>query len=133
NPGVIHALWTLNCLGALDGKDEKATTAVIAALKHKSSGVRRNAVQVLPHDQKSVRAILESGALHDEDAQVRLMALLSLAEMPASSEAGRAIAEMLADDSTTRERWLMDAATSAAAAHDLPFLKSVLTREQIPA
>ena len=48
NAGAIHALWTLHGLGALDGSNPDATAAAVAALKHPSAGVRRNAVQVLP-------------------------------------------------------------------------------------
>src|SRR5207249_5061450 len=42
SPGAIHALWTLHGLGVLDGSEGKATAAAVAALKHKSAGVRRN-------------------------------------------------------------------------------------------
>src|SRR5205807_2348653 len=79
NAGVIHALWTLHGLGALDGKNEKALAAVVAALGHKSAGVRRNAVAVLPRDTKTAKTTLESGVLGDPDLNVRLAALLALA------------------------------------------------------
>ena len=72
NPGVIHALWTMHGLGALDGSNAEATAAAVAALKHPSAGVRRNAVQVLPRNAKSVAALLDAGVLRDPDAQVRL-------------------------------------------------------------
>jgi putative membrane-bound dehydrogenase-like protein len=128
NAGVVHALWTMHGLGALAGSDEKATGSAVAALKHKSAGVRRNAVQVLPRSSASVKALLDSGVLKDADGQVRLMALLALADMPASEEAAKAIVEVLASDPDSLDRWLRDAATSAAAAHDLAFLKAALAR-----
>src|SRR5262249_48348175 len=74
NVGAIHALWTLHGLGALDGSGDEATAAAYAALKHKSAGVRRNAVQVLPPTPASVKALLDSGVLRDPDALVRLAA-----------------------------------------------------------
>src|SRR5436305_8968439 len=80
NVGVIHALWTLHGLGALDGSMPEATAVAVAALKHPSAGVRRNAVQVLPRDAKSVAALLDAGLTRDPDAQVRLTALLALAD-----------------------------------------------------
>src|SRR5262249_4376644 len=72
NVGVIHALWTMHGLGALDGSNTKATKAAVTALRHPSAGVRRNAVQVLPSRAESVRAIIDSGVLKDADGQVRL-------------------------------------------------------------
>src|SRR5438445_4980883 len=50
NVGVIHALWSMHGLGALNGSNVGATAFAVAALKHPSAGVRRNAVQVLPRD-----------------------------------------------------------------------------------
>jgi uncharacterized protein len=152
NPGAIHALWTLHGLGALNGSDERATRAAVAGLGHPSAGVRRNAVQVLPASKASVKAILDAGLLKDADGQVRLMALLALADMPSAAsaatppsssapktppplprgprrrgdEAGRAIAEALADEVNSRDRWLMEAATAAAATHDRSFLQAVV-------
>jgi uncharacterized protein len=125
NPGAIHALWTLHGLGALDGSEPRVTAAAVSALKHPSAGVRRNAALVLPRNGDSVRALLGAGALADSDPQVRLAALLALAEMPASAEAGRAVAEMLARPENHEDRWIPDAATAAGAAHDIHFLKAV--------
>jgi putative membrane-bound dehydrogenase-like protein len=115
NAGAIHALWTLHGLGALDGSNESATAAAVTALKHPSAGVRRNAAQVLPPSEGSAKAIVASGLLQDADSQVRLAALLALADLPASTDAAQAIFATLQDQATLRDRWLADAATSAAA------------------
>jgi len=135
NPGAIHALWTLQGLGALEGDraDAKAVEAVRAALGHKSAGVRRNSVAVLPRGDTSVRAVLKAGLLADADAQVRLAALLALAEMPASAEAAEALVGFLARTENLGDRWLMDAATSAAATHDVHFLKTLALAKELPA
>ncbi len=95
NPAAIHALWTLHGLGALDGPDPAAREAAEAALEHPSAGVRRNALEVLPRDERSAARVLASGALRDEDSFVRLSALLALAEMPASEEVAGAITEAI--------------------------------------
>ena len=79
-------------------------------------------MQVLPHNSASVKALLDSGVLKDADGQVRLMALLALADLPPSEAAAKALVAVLAGEAETLDRWLIDAATSAAAAHDLPFL-----------
>ncbi len=128
NVGAIHALWTLQGLGALNGGDEVATTAVEKALGHPSAGVRRNAVQVLPRSERSVRAILAAGLLKDDDAQVRLAALLALADQPASPDAANAIAVALRGGAIGRDPWLGDAVTAAAARNDLAFLKAIAAK-----
>jgi len=121
-------LWTLHGLGALNetSPDPAALAAAIAALKHPSFGVRRNAVQVLPRTEESVFAILSAGMLADSDAQVRLMSFLALAEMPRVSQAGAAIFAALQLPENANDRWIPDAATAAAARHDAGFIRAVL-------
>jgi putative membrane-bound dehydrogenase-like protein len=122
NVGAIHALWTLHGLGALDGTNRDAIACVFAAMKHPSAGVRRNALQVLPPSETSTDAILAAGVLEDSDPQVRLAALLTLSDQPPSAAAGRAVATFLNRDENRSDRWLPDAATSAAATHAVDFL-----------
>jgi putative membrane-bound dehydrogenase-like protein len=122
NVGAIHALWTLHGMGTLDGKHPDVTTAVVAALRHPSAGVRRNAVQVLPVEPASTDAVLHAGLLKDSHAQVRLISLLALADLPPSLEAGRAVTQFLARSENANDRWLNDAATCAAAANAIDFL-----------
>jgi putative membrane-bound dehydrogenase-like protein len=113
NPGVIHALWTLHGLGTLDGSNAAAKFAALAALQHPSAGVRRNALQVLPHEQELVAAIKDGNLLADPDMQVRLAAMLALADSTPSEPAAHLVLESL--NKETPDRWLRDAATSAAA------------------
>jgi hypothetical protein len=127
NVGVIHALWTLHGLGALDGSHAEATAVAVAGLKHRAAGVRRNAVQVLPQDAKSVEAILDAGLTRNPDAQVRLMSLLALADQPPTPAAGAAIVAALSDPTNAGDRWIPDAATSAAANNSESFLKALRT------
>ncbi len=134
SPGATHALWTLHGLGTLGGGDAKASAAAGAALRHRSAGVRRTAVLVLPRNTESVEAIMNAGLLEDADAQVRLAALLALAEMPADARAGAAIAKMIVRPENASDRWIPDAATSAAARHDLAFLRAFAgVKEAVPA
>jgi putative membrane-bound dehydrogenase-like protein len=122
NVGVIHALWTLHGLGAVGGNNREVIECVYAALRHPSAGVRRNALQVLPREGAATNAILAAGLLEDADAQVRLAALLALADQPPSAQAGRAVASFLARAENRDDRWLADAATSAAATNAVDFL-----------
>jgi putative membrane-bound dehydrogenase-like protein len=129
NPAAIHALWTLHGLGVLDGSRAEATAAAVAGLRHRSAGVRRNAALALPRVADSVAALVRAGALRDKDPQVRLAALLALAEMPPTPGAGEAIGAALGEPATLRDRWLTDAATCAAAAHADGFLAACLAQQ----
>jgi putative membrane-bound dehydrogenase-like protein len=130
NTAAIHALWTLKGLGALEDAGSDALRAAIEALRHPSAGVRRNAVAVLPPTSDSAGALLEAGLLSDADAQVRLAALLALADAPAVAEAGPAIAAMLARPETVFDKWLPDAVTAAAAKNDVGFLTAVAAGQE---
>src|SRR5713101_5829725 len=79
NAGVIHALWTLHGLGALDGSNAEATAVAVWALDHPSAGVRQNALQVLPRKEALIAAIKEADLFRGSDAQVQLACLLTLA------------------------------------------------------
>ncbi len=123
NVGAIHALWTLHGLGQLDGQNAEALAAAKSALKHPSAGVRQNAVQVLPKEQVA-QAILDAGLLQDAHAQVRLAALVALAEAPASNEAGRGIFALLQQQENMQDQWIREAATLAASVHHEGFLSA---------
>jgi putative membrane-bound dehydrogenase-like protein len=122
NVGAIHALWTLYGLGAIGDAHSEAKNAVLASLRHPSAGVRRSAVQVLPNASASTDAILQSKLLDDPDFQVRLQTLLALSDLPPSDNAGRAVAQFLTRRENIEDRWLVDAATCAAAANAPEFL-----------
>jgi putative membrane-bound dehydrogenase-like protein len=128
NTAAIHALWTVHALGSSDTRQYYA----VNALAHKSAGVRRNALAVLRPSAGAVNAICESGVLNDTDPQVRLAALLALSEMPANARAGAAIAEALSRPENIEDRWIPHAAASAAAAHDIHFLKAIAAAKTAP-
>jgi putative heme-binding domain-containing protein len=128
NPAAIHALWTLHGLGALAGSDAQASDAALAALKHPSAGVRRAAAMVLPRNEPSLNALQGSKLLDDPDAQVRLAALLALSEMPPSDNAAAGVVAMLQDPSNAEDRWIPDAATTAAARNDAGFIRALLSK-----
>ncbi|MCA9184293.1 MAG: ThuA domain-containing protein [Pirellulaceae bacterium] len=117
NVGAIHALWTLHGLGAFSLSDDNtAANAVLRqALRHPSAGVRRNAVMVLPATTGSVDELLAANVMQDQDAQVRLAAMLALSDLPPHAEAGPAIVAAMARAENRDDRWIPQAATSAAA------------------
>jgi putative membrane-bound dehydrogenase-like protein len=133
NTAVIHALWTLHGLGVVADSQPEALRAAVAALKHPSAGVRRNAAQVLPREAASAVAIIAAGLLGDADAQVRLSALLALADQPASTEVGLALADAVRGGGLTEDQWLADATMAAGARHDHSFLKALARMGKSPA
>ncbi|MCU0708245.1 MAG: ThuA domain-containing protein, partial [Pirellula sp.] len=132
NAGAIHALHTLQGLGVVNLQGNQANRVAEEfrkALKHPSPGVRRNAIAILPQDEAGLKLLLENKALFkDSDAQVRLQALLTLADSPSSDEAGALVAELASQES---DPVLIEALTSAAAMHSVPFLKQVLSGESV--
>jgi putative membrane-bound dehydrogenase-like protein len=131
NTAAIHALWTLHGLGALDGSDARALGTATAALRHPSAGVRRNAVQVLPRTPQSTGLVLQSGLLDDADAQVRLAAVLALADLPPRDATGAALAEVLRTPVNLSDRWIPEAVTSAAAANAVAFLEALAAARSV--
>jgi putative heme-binding domain-containing protein len=125
NTAAIHALNTLNGLGALGEKDSDAAKVVLSALKHPAAGVRRNALENLPKGRDSVDAILSAKLLNDRDPQVRLAAFLALADQPAAPEAAKAVASALVRGGIAGDRWMGDALTAAAANNADGFLKAL--------
>ncbi|MBM3967558.1 MAG: glycosyl hydrolase, partial [Planctomycetes bacterium] len=109
NVGAIHAIWVL----AAHGK--WSSNLVAAAMHHPSAGVVRNAVAAALPNEGTAAQILDAKLLGAEDAQVKLAALLKLADCPAGSPG---VAEaILASSASATDRWLLDAWTSAAATH----------------
>ncbi|MDR3636632.1 MAG: ThuA domain-containing protein [Isosphaeraceae bacterium] len=131
NAAAIHALWTLQGLGALDGSNAEAVAAATAALKHRSAGVRQNAVKVLPRTAATVALVLKSDLLDDADAQVRLATLLALAELPPSGPTGPAVAAALRQPVNLSDRWIPEAVTSAAAANAAGFLETLASAQTV--
>ena len=122
NVAAIHALHTLHGLGAL-------TADVLGAgLDHPSAGVRRNALALLPAVEGGP-ALLRADLTRDADPQVRLAAILALADAPAAPGAGPLVAELAAVE---RDPVLIDALTAAAAAHAGAYLDAVLTSAETP-
>jgi uncharacterized protein len=134
NPTAIHALWTLHGLGVLGGPqpDAAAAGAAATALMHPSAGVRRNALQILPRNESALRQVIAANLPLDPDPQVRLAALLALAEMPRSRAAADVIADALTSGAYDGDRGLIDATVSAAAAHDREFLEAFARRSGEP-
>ncbi|MGH7471752.1 MAG: PVC-type heme-binding CxxCH protein, partial [Longimicrobiales bacterium] len=145
NVGALHALWTLDGLGAITGNAE-ALKAARGALSHPSASLRRAALQVLPRNAQLADDIFAAGilpdrtsphaveytvpttVLQDADAQVRLTALLALSELPPSPRAKQSILDLIFTPQNARDPWLPDAAAIAGAKQGPTFLPEFLQR-----
>ena len=132
---AVHALWTIR--GITDWREGGAGAAVVAlgvaeGLKHRSAAVRRNALAVLPRDESLADLILESKILDDADPQVRLAALLALAESPADADAAESLAAQFSQAKMVSDPHLLDALTAAAAAHGELLLAAVGKSPLVP-
>ncbi len=126
NPGAIHALWTLRGLSIVDDRHPDVLKVVHAALTHRSAGVRRNALEVLPPVAASTDAVIAFNLTTDADQQVRLAAILALADLPSTPASAKQLGQLSLDTKDImHDRWLADAVTSAAAMQALPYLQEL--------
>ncbi|HUP77785.1 MAG TPA: c-type cytochrome, partial [Pirellula sp.] len=143
NAGAIHALWVLNATKprkpvAVNSvqAEYKLEDALATAMKHKSEGVRRNALQVSANNLQTLELIMGTGILNDTDLQVRLAALLKIADIPHSKKELLEIlsrpdllTQVNAGTERKADRWLLDAWTSATAAHAKEILPRMITQK----
>ncbi|TXK36853.1 dehydrogenase [Pontibacter qinzhouensis] len=123
NSPAVHALWTLHGLGALDGTNAEALEVVTKALRHPAAGVRKNAAQVLPKNQKSLNNIIQANLLQDPDLKTRMAAVLAIADMPASAEAGKLIYAASQGAEVGKDEYLPQAFFAAALTHQDGFMQ----------
>jgi hypothetical protein len=122
-PSVMHAMWTLAGLDALN--QESVVDAIRSCMSHPSAAVRRVAIEVAPKD-----AVGPLGrALTDDDLNVRLAAYLKMAEGHGN---GADIVRLNLDNRNLQDRWMRDAVTAAAARHAGEFLATVAASDPIP-
>jgi uncharacterized protein len=129
NPAAIHALWTLQQLGAIEGPaaDPAVVAVVEQALRHPSAGVRMNAIRVLPRTAATLKAFDDAGLASDSAPLVRLWLLDALGEFPPSEQAAEIAVVMLENPRTLADPILADAATSAAAIQAMGVLPALIS------
>jgi putative membrane-bound dehydrogenase-like protein len=124
NSPAVHALWTLHGLGALNGSNAQALDVARRALSHPAAGVRKAAQSVLPKTAQTFSDLMAAKALADPDLNVRLNAVLTIAELPASVEAGKAIYELSKQKEVREDEWLSEAVYLAGGHHQEGFLQA---------
>ncbi|HUF69019.1 MAG TPA: PVC-type heme-binding CxxCH protein, partial [Longimicrobiales bacterium] len=145
NPGALHAIWTLDGLGAIETVPA-ARQAARDALHHPASSLRRAALQVLPRDDDlsddlfaagllperasptAVDYTVPSAVLQDADPKVAVQALLVLSELPASARAAAAVSDMFLVPQNLRDPWIPDALAMAGANQGADFLRELVQR-----
>jgi mono/diheme cytochrome c family protein len=100
---AIHALWTLEGLGALDAETHKA------ALYAADPRLRRNAIRALKTDAASQALFHGSGVIADPEPHTRLAAWVRLADFPTTPEIQKLVRSLAADPSTKSDEWLKEA------------------------
>ena len=127
NPSAIHAIWVLSAQGKWQG------APMLDAIKHPSDAVVRNAIQAAEPNAETLQAILGSRALDSQDSQLKLAALLKLADCPSQAVATgtKGVGEKLSASTNEKDRWLMDAWTSAASTHAAEVLPRLIRDAQV--
>lgn len=126
NYAAIHALWTIDGLGAIS-KDDQAQAVVEKALTHPSAGVRKAAIQILSKSGWSEELITKYKLLNDEDANTRLAAIVSLIEIAPSESLGATLYQISTEESVKNDEWLSKAVYAVAHQHRKGFLNAFLT------
>ena len=123
NPSALHALWTMEGLGAIPANQE-ATAVVRGALFHPTAAIRKAAIQILPKTMEVDGAIQLSGVLHDSDARVQLAALLYFSERNPSDEIGKTLYGLSQDKKVRHDKWLSQAVYIASSKHIKGFIEA---------
>ncbi|CAM3333102.1 PVC-type heme-binding CxxCH protein [Zobellia roscoffensis] len=124
NPSVLHTLWTLEGLGAIE-TDPEIYEVVTNSLYHPSAAVRKAAIQILPKTDKTDEAILNGKLLFDKDPKVRLAALLYFTERPPSLQVGNLLYEMSTEKEIVEDPWLSQAVYAAVSSHRKGFMQHI--------
>ena len=101
--GAIHALWTLQGLGALDEQTHKA------ALLSKSAALRRNATRALGNDDRAKALFFSAGVVSDPDPVTRLAALVKVAAFSTTKEIQTVVASLARKPEIRSDEWLNEA------------------------
>jgi putative membrane-bound dehydrogenase-like protein len=120
---TIHALWTIDGLGAIS-KDDKAQNIIVSALEHPAASVRKAAIQILSKSGWSEELVTKYNLLNDKNANTRLAALVSLAEVAPSESLGAKLYQLSTDESVKKDEWLSKAVYAAAHQHSKGFLNA---------
>ena len=116
-PAAVHALWSLQGLGQLDGATHRL------ALLSRSPDLRRNAVRALGSDTNALGLYFSSGVVTDPDLVTRLAALVKLAQFPTTKEIQTLVATLSRNPVHRSDEWLNEATRILSKVHDVPLFQ----------
>ncbi len=129
-PAALHALWTIEGLGAI-GTDPKADEVVRNALVHSSPSIRRAALQLVPKNAESDALVLKYKLIQDTDPTVQMAAMLYLSQREPSEEIGKIIYQLSLKSEVKRDPWLSRALYIAATRHHVGFLAEMIAADGV--
>ncbi len=128
NPRVIHAIWTLQGLGAFTVTTAEGEASVAAALGHASAAVRKNAVMALTEAGGEANLARAATLLDDPDAKTRLKAVLALGLLPASEANAQALFSRRA--TFPADPYLARAFAHAVLDNEAPYMAALLSHPE---
>ena len=109
--GAIHALWSLEGIGALDKETHQK------ALLDKDPALRRNAIRALSADETGRQLFFSSPVIQDPDLLTRQVAFVKLTEFPTIPEIQTVVAQLPRTAANTNDTFLNDALTLLGRIH----------------
>lgn len=109
--GAIHALWSLEGIGALDRDTHQA------ALLSKDPALRRNAIRALPATETGRQLFFSSPVIQDPDLLTRQVAFVKLLEFPTLPEIQTVVAQLPRIPVNTSDSFLNDTLTLLGRVH----------------
>jgi cytochrome c553 len=109
--GAIHALWSLEGIGALDKSTHQA------ALLDKDPALRRNAIRALPANEAGRQLFFSSPVIQDPDLITREVAFVKLAEFSTIPEIQTVVAQLPRVAVNKDDAYLNDALTLLGRIH----------------
>ena len=106
NASALHALWTLDGLGAINTNNSEADMVVVNALSSGSYAVKRAAMTLLPETSEGGELLAKSGLLTDVNPQLKLAAILRAGELPESASLYTAMEKVSKDADNAADKWL---------------------------
>lgn len=106
NASALHALWTLDGLGAINTNNSEADMVVVNALSSGSYAVKRAAMTLLPETSEGGELLAKSGLLTDVNPQLKLAAILRAGELPESASLYTEMEKVSKDADNAADKWL---------------------------